>query len=731
MATRSNAGIRILAALTLFSALVGCEDVGSTAAVGAARVTGLGGVGSALALGLAPSTRYDLANGCYALRSVARNAYVARGLGGYAARAATLGDADPFFMKPTALGKYLFHDRHASFLAAGSLLTLGGLLGVATVPAPTEAADWIVDTDADGYFMVVSASSARALTVHPLNGRLVLVDPASAGDAARFAFEAASGCAAFPEVATSSVGAPFTGSGAAGPVLGFADVHAHVSATSFLGGAHHGLPFHRFGVLGALGDCTLSHGPGGLKDVVGGFLGDGPVPYHDTRGWPEFVDWPAARSLTHEGMYYKWMERAWRAGLRLMVNNLVENETLCTLQRVASLRPLQSCNEMDSAMAQAQFMRDLEAYIDAQEGGPGRGWFRLVESPAEARQVIGDGKLAVVLGIEISHLFNCDVQNGVPGCDEADIDAQLDRLHAAGVRQMFPVHEFDNALGGNGIFDSFALNLGNKVDTGRFWQTYDCPEQDYFYDAGSVLLSVIPPGAGDDPLTGLLIAQAGGALPVYPPDREQCNARGLTALGRYAIQRMMEKRMIIEVDHLELSNKAEVIALAEQRTPVYPLVSTHGGHGGLTMDQARRILALGGLIYPYKGNGEEFKEALDRLTAIGSDAHFFGMGYGADTNGLGPQAGPRGAGAVPVTYPFTLFEGPDWGPQFAGIAPVTFERQVSGERVYDTDIDGMAHYGLVADWVEEVRLEGGEAALTALYNSAEAYLQMWERTLDR
>ena len=84
-----------------------------------------------------------------------------------------------------------------------------------------------------------------------------------------------------------------------------------------------------------------------------------------------------------------------------------------------------------------------------------------------------------------------------------------------------------------------------------------------------------------------------------------------------------------------------------------------------------------------------------------------------------------------MSYPFTLFEGPDWGPQFAGIAPVTFDRQVSGERVYDTDIDGMAHYGLVADWVEEVRLEGGEAALTALYSSAEAYLQMWERTLDR
>jgi len=43
----------------------------------------------------------------------------------------------------------------------------------------------------------------------------------------------------------------------------------------------------------------------------------------------------------------------------------------------------------------------------------------------------------------------------------------------------------------------------------------------------------------------------------------------------------------------------------------------------------------------------------------------------------------------------------------------------------------MAHYGLVADFVEETRLEGGEEAISALYNSAEAYLQMWEKTVGR
>ena len=52
-------------------------------------------------------------------------------------------------------------------------------------------------------------------------------------------------------------------------------------------------------------------------------------------------------------------------------------------------------------------MHELERYIDAQAGGPGKGFFRIVETPAAAREVIARGKLAVVLGIETSNLFDC------------------------------------------------------------------------------------------------------------------------------------------------------------------------------------------------------------------------------------------------------------------------------------------------------------------------------------
>jgi hypothetical protein len=713
--------------------------------------------------GAVPQTRYDLANGCYALKSVARKGYaVQNGGGGYTASASSVDAAEPFFMKPTALGKYLFYARDQSFLAVNGS-------SVGSAGAPGDATDWTIDTDTQGRYTVFSASANKSLAVDPVSGQLILADAATAGDGAAFGFDGSQGCTSYPEAQVNASGATFKGQGVDRPVLGFADVHQHISATTFLGGAHYGTPFNRFGITEALKDCEPVHGPDGRKDLLGNLYATAPLATHNTIGWPTFIDWPAAHSLTHEGTYYKWIERAWRAGLRIMLNNLVENQTLCTLEIVANGTPTHDCNEMDSAVSQVQFMHDLQDYIDAQEGGPGKGWFRLVDNPADARKVINDGKLAVVLGIEISHLFNCSVTQvagltDVNGCTTADIDTQFDRLYQLGVREMFPIHEFDNALGGNGIFDGLVLNVGNFVDTGKFWATYACPTTDttgnfgdYIYAPGAVMTTSDPTGA-TNPVLQALLAGKTIPLPIYPNTR-QCNARGLTDLGKYAFKKMMDNKIIMEVDHLELSMKEDLITLAEQQDPPYPVISAHGGHGGISKDQAKRIFALGGVIYPGGGGGDgaQWYDFVNKLLPLKSDNHLFAVGLGSDTNGLAAQPGPSGS-KTPVQYPFTLFQGPGWGSQFAGIAPVTFDREVSGQRVYDINVDGRAHYGLDADWVEEIRLgaisetqnnnayaaahpelnlpqldpqQQAQMALSTLYNSAEAYLRLWEATLNR
>lgn len=131
-------------------------------------------------------------------------------------------------------------------------------------------------------------------------------------------------------------------------------------------------------------------------------------------------------------------------GLRVFTNLLVDNGVLCEVY------PLKrnSCNEMETVRLEARRMFELQDYIDAQWGGPGKGWYRIVKDPFEARRVVSEGKLAVIMGIEISRLFDCTIENRMPECTKADIDRQLAEVYDMGVRQMELINKFDNAFGG-------------------------------------------------------------------------------------------------------------------------------------------------------------------------------------------------------------------------------------------------------------------------------------------
>jgi hypothetical protein len=62
--------------------------------------------------------------------------------------------------------------------------------------------------------------------------------------------------------------------------------------------------------------------------------------------------------------------------------------------------------------------------------------------------VINAGRLAVVLGIEVSVLFDCGEILDVPQCTAEEIDERLQEVYDMGVRQMELVNKFDNALSG-------------------------------------------------------------------------------------------------------------------------------------------------------------------------------------------------------------------------------------------------------------------------------------------
>ena len=499
-----------------------------------------------------------------------------------------------------------------------------------------------------------------------------------------------------PDSGVNVTGEPFKGTNAAGEVRGFVDAHNHIMANEAFGGRLIcGRAFSTKGIADALKDCPEHYPDGSL--ALFDFITNGGDGRHDPAGWPTFKDWPAHDSLTHQQNYYAWIERAWRGGQRVLVNDLVTNGVICSVYFFKD----RSCDEMTSIRLQAKLTYDMQAYIDGMYGGPGKGWFRIVTDSAQARDVIAQGRLAVVLGVETSEPFGCKQVLDIAQCDRGDIDAGLDELHALGVRSMFLCHKFDNALCGV-RFDEGALgtaiNVGQFLSTGTFWQTGKCagPQHD-----NPIGLAAAPGAEKELP--------AGVEVPSYDEDA-QCNTRGLTELGEYAVRGMMERNMMLEIDHMSVKATGRVLDIFESAS--YPGVLS--SHSWMDLDWTERVYGLGGFVAQYMHGSEDFVDEADRTAAL-RDEYGVGYGYGTDMNGVGGWPAPRGADAPnAVTYPFRSVDGGS-----------VLDRQTAGERTWDLNTDGAAHYGLVPDWIEDIRRVGGQHVVDDLFKGAESYLDTW------
>ncbi len=659
-----------------------------------------------------PRTRYAMAGGCYGIQAP-DGTWVARSGDGYATTAKSLDAAEPFHFQATDLGSYLLFDSEKQFVDASSS-------GVTAGDAPDESGVWKVKKH-HGFTFAQDGSGLHA------------GDPMTLGDATHFRLRLTEGCATWPEVTTNIGGRTFKGISPFQEVRGTTDAHTHGMAFEFLGGgAHCGRPWSPFGVTVALVDCPDHEKSGGVSPLETALNGR---PSHDPVGWPTFKDWPAPDSLTHEGTYYKWMERAWEGGLRIFVNLLVENNQLCQIYPIKSEKVLTenpTCKDMKTVRWEAQDMRDMERYIDAQYGGPGKGWYRIVTNPFQARKVVNRGKLAVIMGIETSIPFGCTYKGGQQEagaqCTSDEIDRRLRSVYKMGVRQMEIVNKFDNALSGitgdtgeTGVL----VNSANFNETQSFWQMEKCPDG-YADDVHDREQYATPEDGGlfeqRDGLFGA-IAEVSGltipSLPFYGP-APHCNERGLTDLGKHLIEQMAQRHMIFDPDHMSVKARKSSLDVLEQLQ--YPGVIS--SHSWSTPDAYPRIYKLGGVVFPYAGDSTGFVDKWRQHLTWADPRYYFGFGYGADINGLGAQGDPRGADAEnPVTYPFK-----GWG-------GVTVKQQRSGERVYDLNVDGVAHYGLYPDWLEDLvhiadTQEGDGADLEQdMQRGAEAYLQMWERAL--
>jgi hypothetical protein len=592
-------------------------------------------------------------------------------------------------------------------------------------------------------------------------GRLGLADEAGA---LAITLVEAEGCATFPELSLDAAGAITRTTFDDGTLFGIVDAHSHIlSNFGFGGGIFHGAPFHRLGVEHALPDCEKFHGEAGRQDFFGYaydeagndsadmteliddiLVGELEDDNHLTAGYPDFPDWPNARTRsTHQVQYYRWLERAWMGGLRLVVQHATSNSLICSFMVGEGLEPSRyDCEDMTAADRIIDETWAMQDYIDAQAGGAGKGFFRVVTSPAEAREVISAGKMAVVLGFELSDLFQCHLtpRPGGPTCDEAWVQSQLDDYYARGVRSVFPNHKYDNRFTpGDGSSDF--IELGNFFNSGHWTnKTQDCPEGiPSGFDGGRVsfgglneprteYLSSAPedmsafPGAPMD--TALTYV---GRLMDDPLDGSWCQNGTVTDIGETLLHGLMARGMIIEVDHLPMWSYQRVFELLEEAD--YPAAGTHG------RDWDGRIYDLGGIATVGLGRcqdaavpGSTLRPVLDEAALITQHGGYPGTPMGFDLNGFAGAPGPRfGDGACgteqtdPVSYPFTAYGG-----------DTTFSAPQLGARAVDFNTEGMIHVGLLPELIEDARKDAqSDADLEPLFRGAEAWIRMWERAEER
>ncbi len=489
------------------------------------------------------------------------------------------------------------------------------------------------------------------------------------------------------------------------PLYGVADTHAHPFSNLVFGGALlWGSPFDERGINAALpwGDYTWD-----FWTVTGimesGIVLDWPTsptskgykiheapmaelmaivneegPNHSPNGPPSFENWPNWDTTMHQQMYYRWLQRAYKGGLRLMVMLAVNNEVSCRLSM--STRACFGCEDMPAVDRQLQATRDLEAFIDKEDDGElnDSGWFKVVETPQQAEDAIRAGRMAVVLGIEVDALFGC---KHTGDCTINHIKDQIRNYYGLGVRHVFPVHLHDNAFGGTAIYH-WLWPVANLVSLGEFMDLDDyCeelpegPGKKYDYVAGVGIESGNQPG-GTPPwvieaLRDLFLPFYG--LYLFPwLDGATCNQRDLQPLGHILIDELMKKKMIIDVDHLSLKTFEDVMEKAEAR--LYPVISGHSflfdkplaewGTEGYrsenhrTKNQITRIRNLGGIVAPVAPRKE------------GSSTHDYVEMYRYVVDEM--EGGPYGPDNPGVAF------GSDWGAMFLQVAPRCPDRDGDG-----------------------------------------------------
>lgn len=466
-------------------------------------------------------------------------------------------------------------------------------------------------------------------------------------------------------------------------VEGFADLHLHQFARL----AHAGHWFwgeHDGDRSDALTKCSHLKHAIAPKWLVQSFR-------HGAPDEESLDNWPRWDDIAHQQVYAQWLRRAhkpnWEGkrltGLNLAVVPAVNFEPFCYILK--TFYPNQNtewgCRDMDNVRRQIEAAHDFDREHD---------WYEIALNPWHARQIILEGKLAIVLSVEASHVF--------PSQD-GDVAKQLADLYQMGVRTLQLTHQTDSRFAGAAPHHRGVMSIFQRIK---------------------------------HPLKG--------GFKAFKFDDNGKNAQGLTGEGRRLIERMMGYKMPIDLAHLSQKASQDVFEMARDNK-YYPLFNSHTrfepvltpgdlkvqGELLSTCKQIRYIERTGGMVGVRTGENKirstadevpndcpGSSKSFAQLIEFGNRYSSVAMGFGSDLNGFIEQVGPRfGADACHM-------EDNDRQRSLAA--------GKQGAEPASTpwfNLKGLSHVGLLPDLLVDLKRVGVDTQ--RLENSAEAFLSMWER----
>ena len=479
---------------------------------------------------------------------------------------------------------------------------------------------------------------------------------------------------------------------------GYVDIHNHILSELAFGGAWlHGHVNGEEAVALASCDGGENHARaslGFLDAYVGKIAGSrGDTGHHPEMrgGYPNYEAWPRWDTITHQQVWLGHLKQAHEAGLTMLLASAVNFEPLCELMPLQSRK--YTCDDFESTLRQLYAMQAIAARNAS--------WMEIAYTPQDARRIVAEKKLAVVLSLEASHAFQGPHWR-----------YKLASYHAAGARTLQIVHQLDNQMAGsarhNPMFRLFQWLLDVKRSPG---------------------------------IQALVSSDAG-----FQYDEEGNNLTGVTPTGMELLQEVVRLGLPIDVAHLSDRGVRQVMALSKEAGG-FPFYLSHG-HFRDMMDD---------------GKFSTFEKSSRRwvLDAVRESGGMFGLRTGPEktkaylpTDGK-PNPVPNDCGGSTKSFAQTYQYGvrevgipvalstdlngfiqqlrPRFGneEETCGASPVSKNERRAQQQAQTMplgrpfDKTGLGHIGQAQDVVAELKNFGVDTS--KLWQTTEAYIQMWEK----